>query len=260
MTKSPRARPHGFSIVELILVAAIFSLFLLVSYLLLNSGLGVWQKTASSQDATFEMSKVRSSLTRDLRETSFEECAVAGAPPVPGSGRAIWFLSAVHPATGIFAQRADGSPLWQRNIVYYLTVPSDHDALFGMHCAGQDDRCPHKFLVRRVFDTGPATDPGSAITQQETLLSPGQVGDLLGRPQGYGLNISGPTAESQELVATGLLDFEVELQPGPWEHEIQVTVSAFNVQEAGKKFALGSESLKQTPYTHHLLFSVFPGN
>jgi type II secretory pathway component PulJ len=256
-----RDRQEAFSLLELLLVSALFSLFLLVSYSLLSSGIGVWQKTASSQDVSFQLAKVKAALREDLAQASAESCAVSQTPSVPAdlnSGDIVWFLSAINPATGQLAKKDDGTPFWQRNIVYYLSVPRDHDQLFGFRCAKQN--CPHKFLVRRVFDTTPATTPDSPESREERLMSRDEVRQRTGPPQGYDLNIAGPAAEREELVASALLAFEVKLGPEDLADEVEVRVSGFQTEDAGKKVKVGSEDLLQSPYARHDIVSIFPGN
>jgi hypothetical protein len=260
------ARRFGFSLVELLLVAAMFSLFMIASYTLLSSGVSVWQRTASSQDAGFQMGKARVSLQEDLRQASFASTRVGRSANLVGGateGNVVWLLSALNPASQTFCRKTtDGLPFYQRNIVYYLAVPRDHDSLFGVSCAGTDTRCPHKFLIRRVFDSGPPTAPDSPLSKEEKLLGPGQVQDLIPLPRGYSLELTGADSESDKLVATGLLDMSVSLGSGDSaaSREVRVTLSGFDVEDAGKKVRLGQQDLKDSSYTHTIVFSVFPGN
>jgi hypothetical protein len=256
----------AFALTELLLVTAMFSGFLLVSYLLLSSGMASWQRTANVQDVAFQLARARVALSEDLRQSSMASLAVSQLPN-PGAGQTegnvLWLLSALDPTSGEMARDEDGKPLWQRNILYYSTVPTDHDQLFGQSCQGQDGRCPHKFLVRRVFDTGTVTTPSSPRGKMEKLMTPGEVKTRAQAPGGWELKITGPAAESQQLVASGLVDFQVRLAPAgsPWEDEVEVHLSGFDLQLAGQTLAgLGSQDLRNSPYTRHAVFAVYPGN
>lgn len=262
-----RARQAGFSLLEVLVVCTIFSLFLLVSYGLLSSGIGVWQRTSSSQDVSFQLGKARARLCDDLRPAAFAKVQVGRAPsPAPGQteGDVLWFLSAIDPSTGAFCRKAtDGLPFYQRNVVYYLAAPTDHDALYGVSCASNTDaRCPHKFLIRRVFDRPQPTLPTSPPRLEEAIMLPGALGTLLPRPTGFGLRLPNTQAESDELVATGMLSWQVVRGAGvsAVDREIRITMSGFDAMDAGKKVQLGREDLSNSAYTHTIQFSVFPAN
>jgi prepilin-type N-terminal cleavage/methylation domain-containing protein len=253
----------GFTLLELLIVAVIFSLFLLVSYGLLSSGMGVWQKTASSQDVGFQLGKARFSLQRDIRDASFTNSEVSLQPGMAADlarGDVLWFLSAVDPSTGQFTRKVDGTPFWQKNILYYLTVPLRHDQLFGVSCQSAKYHCPHHFLVRRVIDSGPPTSPLGPVDDEETLLAPSQIEDWVKRPDSFSLDLNNPLPDGDHLVASGLLDFDVSMAPDATGGEIEIRLMGFDLDQAGKKIALGREDLKDSPYTHHFLASYFPGN
>jgi prepilin-type N-terminal cleavage/methylation domain-containing protein len=249
-----RRSRSGFSLAELLVVAALFSVFLSVSYVILKNGMESWHRTESSQDVGFELAQASYWLQSDLSTTSVDMLRTTV------DGNVLWFLSPIDPATDEMGRKDDGTVLWQRNIIYFLTVPQDHDQLFGLSCEGQDTRCPHKFLVRRVFDRGSVTNLDSSPANEEKLMSEAEVSRFTGRPKGYGLDFGHAASESDKLVARGLLEFEVRNQPDAYVGEIEVRLSGFDVNEAGKKIALGRTPLEDSPYTHDLLFSSFPGN
>ncbi len=259
-----KRRACGFSIVELLLVAAIFSAFLIVSYGLLNTGLSSWKRTANSQDVDLEFSKAAAALKRDLRDTAVRHASTRTTPWLPPGGtrgNVLWFLSAVDPASGQFVRKKDGTPFWQRNIVYYLAIPSEHDALYGVRCGSGRYHCPHGMLVRRVFDTGQATSASSPEARIEKLMTPAQVGERLKRPRtAHRLEFGNPTAESEEVVAVGLVDFAATVAPTGFPNEVELRLSGFQLAEAGKVMRLGQEDMSLSPYTRSLLLSVVPGN
>lgn len=257
-----KARSNGFSLLELTIVATLFTLFLLVSYGLLRSGLAAWHKTESSQDVHFQFQKLRHALHRDLRDVSAGLCAVMGrdgSTTPPEEGEVLWFLSASTPEAGL-VRKSDSTPFWQRNVLYYLTVPTDHDQQFGERCGDGPWACPHRVLVRRLFDSGPPTAPEGAPESIETLMSALTIEDKLLAPTGHTLPDSDPDLESQEIVAAGLLRFEVRLRPQGRAGEIEIRVAGFDVEHAGKLVSSRTESLELSPYTHHFTMSVFPAN
>lgn len=246
---------RGISLPELLLVVALFSLFLIVLYQVMRSSLVIGLKTESSEDVGLQLRKAYFSLEQDLRaasrlQMSFDENE---------NHSVLWFLSAVDQETGELALKEDGTPFWQRNIIYFTATPKDHDSYYGVRC-GQPSYCPHKVLVRRVVDAGPSTDSDSAESEIEELLTPSLVQDWVERPSSLmDLDFSN-AAREERVIATGLLDFKVVLEPEGWDREISCRLKGFSHKEAGKSFAIGSQSLESTPFTHEIEASFFPPN
>lgn len=258
-----RRTGRGFSLPELLIVSAIFSGFLVVSYLLLHSGLGVWTKTAGSQDVDMELLKARDTLRRDLLQASFVQCRVSHYPTLAGAdntGDVLWMLSAEDPTTGELARDSEGTPFWQRNVVYYCVVPTDHDKYYGTACgASKPADCPHKLLVRRVIDDGTPTRPGSRAKNEEALLDTVTLGGLFVVPTDR-RSIPGGDSNTQ-VVAGGVLDFKVSLAPeAEWPEEVRVQLVGLPEKVDGKRLELGKGDPHASSYAHSLLFSVQPGN
>ena len=159
--------------------------------------------------------------------------------------------------------KADGTPFWQRNVIYYLVVPDRHATTFGMDCQGGvgprglDDRCPHKVLVRKVIDSGVATSPlGDPSVVEETLIT--DVSSYLTRPNGYDTSLLSAEmgVESAEMVATRLLWFEVSLA----KSEVSIDLRAVAIKDAQANLALGSAALSSGRYTANRVLSIFPMN
>lgn len=256
-----KAHSKGFSLLELTIVATLFALFLLISYGLLQSGIHTWHKTESSQDVHFQFQKLRHALHRDLRDASTGSCAVmeSDGSTTSDKGEALWFLSASSPESGL-ARKRDSTPFWQRNVLYYLTTSTDHDHQFGMQCGDGPFACPHRMLIRRVFDSHVLTTPDGALETIETLMSATSIQEKLLAPTGYTLGTRDAEVESQEILASGLLQFEVQLQPEGRTDEIEIRVAGFDVEHAGKVISRQTESLEHSPYTHFFTMSVFPAN
>lgn len=261
-------RPRGFSLSELLIALSIFGVLLLLLGLSYAHAVYAWRRTSGRSLATSELGKARQALLEELPNAA--EIKTARVPPsLPGGGDdgdAVWFLSAVDPSTGLFKKKSDGTPFWQRNVLYYLVVPKGHDKLYGSSCGGglgpdnYDDRCPHKMLVRKVIDSGPPTDPTDE-TSEEKILS--DVSSYLTSPQGF--NTSAMLGESgverAEVKAQSLLWMRISPTTSPaWSGEIEVDLRATSFSEARRVSAVGTAPLADSPLTTQYLFSVFPSN
>jgi len=266
-----KRRSGGFSLIEVLLASTLFAILAVLSFVLLRRGSTLWRDLVESESANLQLAKAASRLRAEVVTTGIRHCAVGTVPAslagAAKDGSALWFLSALDPATGEMVLKPDGTPFWQRNIVYYLVVPNYHQSLFGSDCAGGlgpngcDDRCPHKVLIRKVVDSGVATSPtGDPNTVEEKLLS--DVTPYLTRPSGYDMALMGAEAgvERAELIATQLLWFEVKLGSAGLPAEVNIDLRAVATKEAQSKIALGSAPLSTGPYTTNRLLSIVPMN
>ena len=249
----------GFSLPELLIVITIFSGFLLIVHYLLSSGFGAWRRTASSQDSGLQLAKAQKALRNDLQASGVTVATIASSPHFlpASSGDALWMLSAVEPEQGEILRKDDGTPLWRRNILYYLAVPTEHARIFGQSCLNKPYHCPHKLLIRRVFDGANEPTPDDDI---EAMMTEVEIRQRAIAPAVISPDISGPAAERTDIVATGMVSFEVRRGSGDWSGEIEYRLRAFNGEGVGKVSALGREDLRNSPFTHEILGSVFPGN
>ena len=246
---------RGISLPELLLVVALFSLFLIIPYQIMKSGLLIGWRTESREDVGLQLRKAYFSLEKDLRSASRLQMSFNEIE----NHHVLWFLSAVDQDTGEFALKEDGKPFWQRNIIYFTAIPEDHDSYYGVSCS-QPTYCPHKILIRRAVDAGPSTAPESPESEIEELLTPSLVQERVENPASLtGLGFSN-AAEKDQVIATGLLEFKVVLEPEGWDKEVSCRLKGFSHKEAGKSFAIGSQSLESTPFTHEIEASFFPAN
>lgn len=212
---------RGFTILELSLVSTLMAVVMLVSTLLLFYGMRTWRQLDSSQDASFQLARSCRRLREELRQTSFNQCKVTNQSNALGD--IVTFLSAVDEPSGEVLFAPDGSPFWQRNLLFYLAIPP------GDGCR-PPARCIHKRLLRLALDTedptGPDTDP--AVSEEALLDDP----------------LSKLSSEAP-AVANNLTSFQVQLAPTPasFPDEVKVTV--------------GAESNGKVQTTQ---FSVFPRN
>lgn len=233
----------------------LFSLMLALTAVLFEQTVRHWRAADSSDVAQREMRKAQAALQRDATLTSSSEL---GRARVPGSlagddGEALWFLSPIDPATKQAVHRADGTPFWQRNILYYLVVPVNECNCAGLAAPdGYESGCPHKVLVRKVIDSAAPTVPTDESTL-ETLLA--DVTPFLTRPVGNDpASISEAGVEDVRIVATHLLRFESATGQTP--DELAVSLRAVLVDQARRDVPLGSTNFLDTRYTRQLPFFV----
>ncbi|MBI3927342.1 MAG: type II secretion system protein [Armatimonadetes bacterium] len=263
-----RPSRRAFTLLESVIGLGIFVLLLIVLATMMTGGTALWRDLESSADANLNLRNLAVRLRQDLARTSFQELATT---TVPGGGAhhgdAVWFLSAVDPATGEFMRKSDGTPFWQRNLLYYSVVPNGHSELYGYACAGgadsdgYDDRCPHKMLICKQIDSGVPTVITDE-TSQESLIPAGQIANYLTAPDGFDVSgMSGePGLELTQVVARALVTFRVFPAPGSWGNEVRVDARAVQIRSAEKSVAIGQSPLGEGKFTTQLEFSVAPEN
>lgn len=262
---------RGFSIIEIITSLAVFSVLTVLLGLALISSQKVWRDVSGTVDADRQLKSICTRLRKELSGASFNSCAVA---PVPAhlsggglDGDAIWFLSHVD-ADGVAHRKADGTPFWQHNVIYYLVVPNNHAGMYGMLCpggvgpGGYDDRCPHKVLVRKVIDnpTGGSTNPADENTE-DVLLDGTQIGTYLTQTNRFSTGGMGGESGFREarVVGRALLWMRFQLAPNPAvPNQIGVDARVVSLAAAQKDVAVGSASLAQSRYTTQWDFVLTP--
>lgn len=251
-----RLRRAGYSLLEALVVLAMGSFFTLITVVALTSSIKVYNATSGRDTAIRELNKARRVLERDLNQAS-NTLSIVQSPPTHGGGAdgdAINYLSAVNVTDGSIALLPDGSgnPYFFQNIFYYITTPTNHDALFGQTCTGGNDggydyNCPHKILIRGVEEQNPTYDPSDDSTI-ETLLSP--LAPFLAQPTGF------PNTTARDTVAINLLTFQLR-QVG---NEIRVDLRAVSIADARRKVSLGNFNFNNSGFALQYIFSVFPRN
>lgn len=250
------SRKRAHSLLEAMVVLALGSFVTLVTALALSNALKIFNNTSGRDTALRDLSKARRALEMDLNQAS-ADLAITQSPASLGGGAdgdAVNYLSAVNVTDGSIATLADGSgnPYFFQNIFYYITVPTDHNTLFGFNCVGgneggYDYNCPHKVLIRGIEDQNPIYDPADTGSV-DTLLTP--LVPFLVRPTGF------PNTLARDTIAINLLTFQV-VQVG---RELRVDLRAVSIPDARRKVAIGTTSFRETGYTLQYRFSVFPRN
>jgi type II secretory pathway component PulJ len=255
----PLKSTFGFTLVETLISMASVGAILLITFAVLQQSTASWRRVSGSQGSSSQVFKAENRLQRDLSLTAYEHVRrVDSLSSLSGKdGDAIWFLSAIDPSSGEFIRNNDGSPRWQRNILYYMAVPTglaDHGfSGSGVEEGGYEVSYPYKVLIRKVIDNAPVSDPNDP-NSVETLLT--DVSAHLEAPVGYNLDTSG--ADQVMIVAHSLLGFRV--QTDDLLRRVRIELQAANHDEARRDFALGSQSLLNPKYLFERRVEIFPHN
>lgn len=242
-----RIERRAFTLVEVTISCAIFSVLIVVLALVLRQVSQIWTKTNAKDDAVRQILRVRSNLLRDLANSSAKagQFAVAQVGPNLGSGfdgDALTFLSSDNGLSeDTWSVDNQGQAQLQTEITYYCVIPNVAPpgeivvSAGAADAAGYEQQHPFKWLIRRV---DPATGTPPAVDSAWTTW--------LTRPTSTALGAN------QRVIANQMLGFRVLRSAPLWEFEI----SAVGVNEARRKLPLGSVPLATSPYTIVQRFSV----
>ena len=266
MATDRRGGQRGLSLMELILSFGLFTLLLVILSQALFDSSKLWRRVSGKTDSEFQLRKALMRLRGDLLEADIGQFRTNANPP------AVWFLSnQAPPSLGspqdptpyIPQYNFDGTARWQRQVLYYLIKPADHDAVAGMSCPGStssaDSICPHKVLIREEVDENapPGTDPTNVFAAQ--ALS--DLTAFLNAPTA--LNVA-PMVTGQvvraELVAINLLYLNVTVGPPGQPEEVDVDLRAVRLVDAAHNIQIGSADLGASPYTIQYPLTVVPEN
>lgn len=230
---------------ELMLSLAIFSAILLFTAAIMFMTKSAWVTSDADEEAALRLRDAVNRLERDFSLTGADEFAHGSAgTSLAGvkDGDALWFLSPVDPVTETFVQDDDGRPVWQRNILYYLSVPANHTSCAGLEGPnGYEEGCPHKVLVRKVIDH-------SSAGQQKLLKN---VAAYITRPASENDATSmGPGQESAQIVAVRLLWFRVLPDPGGSPSSRTVDLRSVALRSAQAVAKTTPTGYAEGPHTH----------
>ncbi len=254
---------RGFSLAELLMALTLLSMIVLFSFLYLDRSQRLWRRVNASSSAGQSLRKASARLGPDLRNCGKKEIdTTTNGTGTQRLGDAVWFLSAEHPDDGTFVRTDGGGSFWQRNILYYLTVPLDHDSRYGTACHAWERVCPHKILLRKVIDSGPATTPASPESAKEELLTVAQAAAYLTRPATLDLSTaSEPGVTKVEYVTGTLLDLRVELEKsGESVLEVRCDLEAPLLEDARGHVAVGQQPFPANTFTLVRRLAAIPAN
>lgn len=258
---------RGFTLPELMIAMTVALVLIAAGYFMLNMATNVYRQISGHEDGALQMKKAARRIQVDLLagNPALASTSVSGGP-LGNSGDAVWLLSSASgdEASGSTCVTETGSPYWQRNIIYYPARPQGDTCSGTLDADGYEDGCPHKTILRKVVDSGVATQPlptGNPAADKEGLL-PG-VAAFLTRPNGLGVAgmLGEPGITDVEIVAINLLSMRVEKDPEPNSPgEFKVTFQAFNEEVGRREVNVGSTNLGNHAKTLTHVVSVFPRN
>ena len=249
---------RGATLLETVASLGLFSLLSLLLFAAFRSGTELWRSVDQRATGLGKLHPVQRALALDILSSSAENLDSARLP-TPGNGDAVWMLSALDrnetdPRAERFKRDSSGSPEWQRNVIYYLVRPSDHDDLVGYSCNVDPDPegdafCPHKLLIRKIVN-----HPASP----ERLLTSAEVQAYLTSPTGFDMtSFSGESGlEEAKVLAANLLWFEA-VEHSLDNRFIELDLRVASLQEATRGAAVGREPL--TRFTFGQRVTLFPG-
>ena len=266
---------QGFSLPEVLLVMTITALILAITYAALRTVVATWWTVNANQGAEHQLYRGQSALHRDLEVAAFElqpgraTLATAKKPSqlvnLSGSdGDVFWMLSAIDPASGLLQRKADGSPFWQRNIVYYAVCPEPASLTEmgfqgpGLDVDGYESACPYKILIRKEIDSGVPTVAGGAESTEETLLSLTDISGYLERPVGYSCAAMNRPGVVAQPISARVLTFRVDLLAAT--RGVSVDLRCTALERADKEGLVGARDLSENPVTSVSQFMAFPPN
>ncbi len=248
----------------------LFSLLSLALAQAVREASSIWRRSTGESTARLALRRCQNRLTSDLNSASFAASATGpGAVQLPSGGRngdAVWCLSAIDPASGLYMRKANGNPFYQANVLYYLAVPTQHDQLYGQSCAGfrdaagYDQGCPHKVLIRKVIDFGSATVPSDESTEEALMTQASLVGYLT-HPASLNVSsmMSEPGVRQVQLASTSLLCLRATRSGVTGTRTFDLDASSLSLLDAQRHLAVGSSDLSDTAYTNRSVFAVSTG-
>lgn len=264
-------RPTGLTLVELLLVMVLTGVIFGLTQLVMLRTIDTWWKVNANHDSEQQLYRARSFLERDLKASAFEreaERATVNVEKAPealrtllgADGDVLWFLSAIDPASGNFVRKEDGSPFWQRNVVYYAVNPLGLDRMGylgpGLAVGGYEVACPYKILIRKEIDSGSTTTPESPPSDEETLMSYSQLVEHIDRPTEYSCSGMTTTNSTVQPVAAHVLTFRAALREEL--RGVSVDVRCTAIDRARREGGISDRDLSEHPVTSRLEFVVLP--
>jgi hypothetical protein len=243
-------------------------LLLTFGYALLSMAIKSYHHISGHEDGELQMKRLSRQLQKDLTASSTSGIQIVSVPDPAGSaGDAVCFLSlqAGDDARGPACTDDGGNPFYQRNVLIYVARPLGDPCPGASDPDGYEDSCPHKVAIRKVIDSGDATEPlpaGDPANDGEEPLD--NVAEYLTRPAGN-LSVASMLAEpkvtSVEVIAVNILTMRVRLNPDSNAlGEVQVTMRTFSEQGSRGTLQSGPTLLSGQDKTQSHVVSCFPRN
>lgn len=265
----------GTTLIELLIACAVFSFLVICLFAVIKYATRNWRSVEDRDSVQSEIRKIETNLSEELRKTSY-----ASVVTWTGDYRhTLGFKSFTNPITGRFDTDSTGNPLTHGYILYILLRPAGnedpctHDAILG-----NDNKCPHKFLLRvdltrttdgvTSWDPWPGAPPNDipGSTEIAKYIPPhaSLSGKSVSRDQ-YITAVSSQGADSKYLqnvyiVGKNLLSFNVAKMTPPNNPEILVDIKCFRELEAGQFIKVGNDDLDTSQFTIQVDNRIIPQN
>ena len=254
----------AFSIPELLVAMALLMVLSTISFLAIQQSSKVLFNVSGHQDVSLELAKAKRRMERDLLPASQVSSQICACPDSLGGGgkdgQAICFLSPFDESGSGPQKNPEGTALFRRNVIYYLSVPLGHQGCTSSaDASGYDQVCPHKVLIRQRLDYQVSAPSGNA----QALLPASDLATLLVRPnlENLGASTVDPRVRSIEVVARQLLSMRISFNADVDVFgEVEIRLWGANLDDRKKGVVIGQDSLAGKSFLEEHRFSVFPQN
>ncbi len=270
-------KKSGVTLIESLVTVSLFSLAFVTLFTVLKVGTDAWKQTESRNNVQTIMRKLEVYLLDDLRRASgeFIRKKNISASGTTSTFPVLWFLSAVgedsvsgggsdsgYAFAREFGRSSSGTPVWRRNVIYYLTPINSrfHLERFGFHCSSPG-KCPHKWLVRKEVVYHAEADHEGTSFAPSVLIPEDRITDYISEPSDFnlGASLQDPTNTNTDgckkvvLMADCITDFSVSFPGGKSTYKysdesgakngITVSISAFRYDEATRHMTVGADTM-----------------
>ena len=259
---------RGFTLPEIMIAMLLTVVLFGFGYALLNMSSSVFHQVSGHDDGELQMKKISRRLQKDLVASNIDSVRLAPVTDTAGvASDAVSMLTMKRDdnANGEVCTTEAGEPFWQRNIIYYLVRPQGDACAPQADADGYEDACPHKVAIRKVVDSGVATEPqpaGDPVNDSEEALD--NLAPYLTRPPAdYDVStmLGEPGVTAAEVVAINLLSMRITQDPEPdAPGEVYIELRAFNEEDARNKIPVGTILLSNTGKAFTQVLSCFPRN
>lgn len=216
----------GVTLLELVIVSFVFSLFLIGVYATLDMGMKTWQMGEVKSDVYLKARIALNNIIRDFAETSWLTTNIHGVSP--DYNEYLSFGTAINSSTGAFEpDPSNCKPKWQGHIIYFIY---------------QDSTGKKQDLYRRFIPVSPPTTHPIALTEAQILAA---------------INRNEPGQEVLRTVAKDIYDIEFDTKNASLL--ITLTFKEHIRTEASVIFSPGGDSRKGTEVLE-MTTSVTPRN
>jgi len=164
-------KQSGISLAEMVMVVFMFTIFLMVMYLIFQIGLENWQIGAVKSEVQQNAEVAMKRIIKDLTYTNLYTLTVEN------SGQRVIFETPINNTTGVFSYDPNsGLSIWQGYILYYLIGSTDNYTLYRRYVArGVQNTFPMILLDAYTF----CTNQGKVVTKNLSNINFEKSGSIV---------------------------------------------------------------------------------